>query len=87
MSSIFSRIELETEAGMTVGVLTVSDSCFYQNATDRSGANLIALIDERKILPNARVAARACVPDEVTEIKRKLIQVSEKELRNVLLST
>ena len=87
MSSIFSRIELETESGMTVGVLTVSDSCFYENATDRSGAHLISLIDERKILPSARVAARACVPDEVGEIKRKLTQWSDELGLDLILTT
>ena len=58
-----------------------------QNATDRSGANLVALIDERKILPSARVAARACVPDDVDEIELKLRQWSDELALDLILTT
>jgi len=82
-----SRLELETEAQICVGILTVSDSCFFANATDRSGTNLRTLINDRKILPAASVTANAIVPDDVEEIKEKLVTWSDEMGLDLILTT
>lgn len=42
----------------------VSDRCFRNEAVDESGPNLEKILKESYILPNSRIEARSCVPDE-----------------------
>ncbi|KAL4238950.1 hypothetical protein ACF0H5_003654 [Mactra antiquata] len=68
-----------------VGILTVSDSCHAGTATDTSGPNLKKLTTT--LLNNGIVAAQAVVPDNIDDIKSKLIEWCDKDKLSVIFTT
>ncbi|CAL4146150.1 unnamed protein product, partial [Meganyctiphanes norvegica] len=65
------------------GVLTVSDRCSRGEAEDTSGKNLQDLLNEGKLL-NAQVVSSSCVPDELTAIKKILLQWCDDGLQLII---
>ncbi|KAK6639528.1 hypothetical protein RUM43_007801 [Polyplax serrata] len=73
-------------SSITVGVLTVSDSCYSSKASDTSGLNLVQMINGG-ILKNAKVVETAIVPDVGEEIKKKLLEWCDTKKMNVIFTT
>ncbi|XP_060575905.1 uncharacterized protein LOC132733302 [Ruditapes philippinarum] len=83
--SSVSSTPLETHPKFRVGVLTVSDSCHTGTTVDKSGPNLKKLTNT--LLNNGCVTAQAVVPDEVEEIKKKLVEWCDKDKLNLIFTT
>lgn len=83
--SSVSSTPLETHPQFRVGVLTVSDSCHTGTTVDKSGPNLKKLTNT--LLNNGCVTAQAVVPDEVEEIKKKLVEWCDKDKLNLIFTT
>lgn len=59
-------------SSISVAILTVSDTCSNGQAVDKSGPNLEHLVENGSLIPSAKVIDRACVPDDVSQIRKKL---------------
>lgn len=79
------RMELLRQR-ITVGLLTVSDSCFTKKAHDKSGSNLRCLIDEQQIIPGV-VEVQQVVPDELQQIKDVLKDWCDRLQLDLILTT
>lgn len=73
-------------SSISIAILTVSDTCANGKAVDKSGPNLERLVENGSLIPNAKVIDLVCVPDEVKDIRAKLIAWSEIGI-NVVLTT
>ncbi|XP_076035898.1 gephyrin-like [Oratosquilla oratoria] len=71
---------------VTVGILTVSDSCAAQTLADASGANLKSLC-ETKDLFDGKVVQYECVPDDRAVIKETLLKWVDDIKINLILTT
>ncbi|CAL1542166.1 unnamed protein product [Lymnaea stagnalis] len=69
-----------------VGILTVSDSCFNGSATDRSGENLKQLVESGKFIRGS-VVTKDIIPDEMDQIKAKLLHWSDHLKLDLILTT
>ncbi|XP_056022350.1 gephyrin-like isoform X2 [Ostrea edulis] len=74
------------ETHTQIGILTVSDRCYRNEATDGSSKNLISLIQEKKIIPGVVVVTKI-VPDEEDQIRSTLVEWSDIRKLDVLLTT
>ncbi|XP_045171430.2 uncharacterized protein LOC123533700 isoform X2 [Mercenaria mercenaria] len=83
-SSVASALHM-SQRQFNVGILTVSDSCHSGSSEDKSGPNLKLLTNT--LLNNGFVTAQAVVPDEVVEIKKKLIEWCDKYKLNLIFTT
>ncbi|XP_063429414.1 uncharacterized protein LOC134712149 isoform X2 [Mytilus trossulus] len=75
-----------TTSMLSIGILTVSDSCSENRAEDRSGTNLCRLIREENLI-NGSVAVREIVSDDADKIKNKLMDWSDVKKLNLILTT
>lgn len=71
---------------LSIGILTVSDSCSENRAEDRSGTNLCRLIREENLI-NGSVAVKEIVSDDADKIKNKLMDWSDVKKLNLILTT
>ncbi|XP_035681909.1 gephyrin-like [Branchiostoma floridae] len=78
--------EGEAEIRVTVGILTVSDSCYRNLAEDKSGPNLKQLVEDPDRLAGI-VTVQKCVPDDFQEIKDTLLEWSDVLRINLILTT
>lgn len=69
---------------MTVAVLTISDRCSAELATDASGPALVEMCTSRL---GAQVVATACVPDDIAAIQQQLLQWATEAPRPDLILT
>lgn len=67
------------------GILTVSDSCYQGSAADRSGENIKRILESGELFP-AQVVAKDIVPDEIQEIKGKLLVWSDNLKLDLILT-
>uniref|UniRef100_A0A224YTW3 Molybdopterin biosynthesis protein n=1 Tax=Rhipicephalus zambeziensis TaxID=60191 RepID=A0A224YTW3_9ACAR len=77
---------MDSEHSIRTGILTVSDRCSRGEAEDTSGRNLEAMVNAKTLI-NGKVVARQCVPDDIEDIKRTLLQWSDVEKINLILTT
>ncbi|XP_037500420.1 gephyrin isoform X2 [Rhipicephalus sanguineus] len=77
---------MDSKHCITTGILTVSDRCSRGEAEDSSGRNLEAVVNAKTLI-NGKVVARHCVPDDIEDIKRTLLQWSDVEKVNLILTT
>ncbi|XP_071163721.1 gephyrin-like isoform X4 [Mytilus edulis] len=75
-----------TTSMMSIGILTVSDSCSENRAEDRSGTNLCRLIREENLIIGS-VSVREIVSDDADKIKSKLMEWSDVKKLNLILTT
>ncbi|XP_062617951.1 uncharacterized protein LOC134279561 isoform X1 [Saccostrea cucullata] len=69
-----------------IGILTVSDRCYRNEAVDESCKNLFVLIHDQKVVPG-RVVVTKIVPDEEEQIRSTLEEWSDKRRLNLILTT
>ena len=69
---------------ITVAVLTVSDRCSRGEAEDRSGP---ALCEMARAKLGAEVVATACLPDEVDQLSRQMVEWAKQSPRPDLILT
>ncbi|XP_061168591.1 uncharacterized protein LOC133177663 isoform X1 [Saccostrea echinata] len=69
-----------------IGILTVSDRCYRNEAIDESCKNLFVLIQDKKVIPG-RVMVTKIVPDEEEQIKSTLVEWSDKRRMDLILTT
>lgn len=77
---------MDSEHCIRTGILTVSDRCSRGEAEDTSGRNLEAMVNAKTLI-NGKVVARQCVPDDIEDIKKTLLQWSDVEKINLILTT
>ncbi|MCA1962225.1 MAG: MogA/MoaB family molybdenum cofactor biosynthesis protein [Desulfomonile sp.] len=68
---------------MRAGILTVSDRSAQRTREDAAGPALAQLLESHGII----VSCRAVVPDDVGEIKRVLVQWSDEEAADLIVTT
>nr|KAI8735146.1 gephyrin-like [Biomphalaria glabrata] len=71
---------------INVGILTISDSCYNGSATDRSGENLKHLVETGKLIKGT-VVTKDIIPDELDQIKAKLLHWSDHLKLDLILTT
>ena len=71
---------------VSVCILTASDSCSQGKAEDTSGPLLAELVSQDKKL-NGVVSERKCVPDDVSEIRRVLVNWADSGKADIILTT
>lgn len=71
---------------ISVGVLTISDRCWRNEARDESGPNLANMVSG-SILPRATVAVTGLVPDEHWRIQQVLKEWCDEKKLNLILTT
>uniref|UniRef100_A0A8W8IE29 molybdopterin molybdotransferase n=1 Tax=Magallana gigas TaxID=29159 RepID=A0A8W8IE29_MAGGI len=69
-----------------IGILTVSDRCFRNEAIDESSKNLYTLIQDKRIL-QGNVVVTKIVPDEGDQIKSTLVEWSDQRGLSLILTT
>nr|XP_022331170.1 gephyrin-like isoform X2 [Crassostrea virginica] len=69
-----------------IGILTVSDRCFRNEAIDESSKNLYSLIKDQHLLPG-NVVVTKIVPDDWDQIKATLVEWSDMRRLNLILTT
>jgi len=68
---------------MRAGILTVSDRSAQRTREDAAGPALAELLESQGIT----VSCRAIVPDDVDEIKRVLVEWSDEEVADLIVTT
>ncbi len=69
---------------ISVGILTISDRCSRGESQDASGAAIRRVVIERL---GADVRCQACVPDDVSRIKDVLVDWSDSQGLDLVLTT
>ncbi|HJT55704.1 MAG TPA: MogA/MoaB family molybdenum cofactor biosynthesis protein [Ktedonobacteraceae bacterium] len=69
---------------ITIGVLTISDSGAIGARVDTSGENIRSLVTQ---LPEAVISAGAIIPDEREQIEGTLIEWSDEQHLNLIITT
>ncbi|XP_054927677.1 gephyrin isoform X3 [Dermacentor andersoni] len=77
---------MDSEHCIRTGILTVSDRCSKGEAEDTSGGNLERMVNSKTLI-NGVVVARQCVPDDIEDIKRTLLNWSDVEKVDLILTT
>lgn len=68
---------------MRVAVLTISDACSRGERADGSGEAIVTWVTARQ----AKLTARELVPDESLDIVRTLVEWSDREVADLILTT
>ena len=69
---------------ITIGVLTISDSGAIGARVDTSGENIRSMVTQ---LPEAVISAGAIIPDEREQIEAMLIEWSDEQHLNLIITT
>jgi molybdenum cofactor synthesis domain-containing protein len=69
---------------ITVGILTISDGAARGERQDLSGERMRSLISQ---LPDAQISVQTIVPDEQAQITATLLDWSDKQHLNLILTT
>lgn len=77
---------MDGEHCIITGILTVSDRCSKGEAEDTSGRNLEHMVNAKTLI-NGKVVTRQCVPDDIEDIKRTLLNWSDVEKVDLILTT
>lgn len=70
-----------------IGVLTVSDRCCRESYDDKSGDTIESFIKSGNFGEGFFVARRACIPDETTEISKKLKEWTDTDKLDLIITT
>lgn len=77
---------MDSDHCISTGILTVSDRCSKGEAEDTSGRNLEHMVNAKTLI-NGKVVARQCVPDDIEDIKRTLLNWSDVQKIDLILTT
>ena len=71
------------------GVLTVSDSCFSGEASDRGGPAVVEILNSGEIFSKVsiEVVETGVVPDDVSQIQAKLIEWASVKKLDLIVTT